>query len=273
MLRILQGLRYDAWQVLRFSRKARGPLSVLRYVADLIGIRWRRLRGLPVSSRESTVFLRGGVQLTYRSNWGDLQSLREVWLDECYRLPFETKADVLVDLGANIGLTSVWLMKHYGFQTLLAVEPSPANARLVRRNLADNAIDAEVIEAAIGPRDGVVFFQEDESSNLGRVADQGRETPMISMPTLLSRLGEGATIDVVKLDIEGGEGPLLAGDLSWTSRVRSLIAEMHPGVIDYPAAVAALERAGYRFIPPHSVFRHSTDAFVSEEVTILAADA
>ena len=119
------------------------------------------------------------------------------------------------------------------------LEPSPANAQLVRLNLERNNVNGQVVEAAVGARDGTAHFQDGLDSNLGHLAsDGGREVPVVSMETLLGRLPSGAQVDLVKMDIEGGEGPLLRENLGWLGRVRSLIAEFHPEVIDYPAAAA-----------------------------------
>jgi len=186
-----------------------------------------------------------------------------VWIDECYRLPFDVRPERVVDLGANIGLTSLWFAHRYGCKTVIAVEPSPANAHLVRLNLESNNVNAEVIEAAVGPRDGTARFHDGVDSNLGQLSsDGGREVKVISMDTLLGRLPSGAQIDVVKMDIEGGEGPLLRENLAWLGRVRSLIAEFHPELIDYPAAIRSIESQGFRYFPAHSVSPDSMDAFL-----------
>jgi hypothetical protein len=66
----------------------------------------------------------------------------------------------------------------------------------------------------------------------------------------------------VKLDIEGGEEALLTGDRSWLRRVRCLMAEFHPDVVDYPALVKLVESEGFRYIPAGSVFPMSADTFV-----------
>jgi len=84
------------------------------------------------------------------------------------------------------------------------------------------------------------------------------------MDTLLGRLPSGAQVDVVKMDIEGGEGPLLKENLAWLGRVRSLIAEFHPEVIDYPAVIRSIESQGFRYIPAHSAGPDSMDAFVRD---------
>jgi FkbM family methyltransferase len=53
-----------------------------------------------------------------------------VWFDEVYRLPFDEPSGTLLDLGANIGLTSVWLAKKYQIERVIAVEPDRTNAIL-----------------------------------------------------------------------------------------------------------------------------------------------
>jgi FkbM family methyltransferase len=236
--------------------------SFLRFAADVVLS--RVARHVPVAKglaeRERTIRVRGGVTLRYRLNRGDMQSLREVWIDEVYRLPFDVAPKLLVDLGANIGLSSVWLARQYGCTTIVAIEPSPENARLARMNLELNNIKAEVVEAAVGASDGTVFFSDEQDSNVGHVASSGRPVRQVSMKSVLEGLGAGAVIDLIKMDIEGGEGPLLeaTADLAWLGRVRSIIAETHRDIIDMPALVRTLESQGFRYLPAHA--GHSFDA-------------
>jgi FkbM family methyltransferase len=209
--------------------------------------------------------VKGGIKLHYRLNRGDMQSIREVWMDECYRLPFDLTLDRLVDLGANIGLTSLWFARRYGCASIVAVEPSPDNARLTRLNLEQNQVRAEVIEAAVGPRDGTALFEDAGDSNMGRLnaGGAGRQVTVVSMATVLGKLPAGVEVDLVKMDIEGGEGPLLGENLAWLGRVRSIIAEFHPTVIDYPAVIKTIEGQGFRYFPPHSAPDfESMDAFI-----------
>jgi FkbM family methyltransferase len=227
---------------------------------------YRVLRVLPRlgnGAPERTVRFRNGIVITYRLNRGDIQGIREIFLDQAYRLPFDCNPSCVVDLGANIGLTSVWLAKTYGATRIVAVEPDPSNAKLVRQNLRANGIDATVIEAAIGSSDGTAFFSNNRESNIGKVASSGNPVTMISMSTLLAQLGEGQMIDVLKLDIEGGEQELLSGNLDWLKRVSAIIAEFHPEVIDYPGCIRAIEGAAFTYLPTNSVFSKSMDAFVN----------
>jgi|SRR5438874_12225785 len=139
-------------------------------------------------NRLREVSLRGDIKIRYRLNKGDLHSIREIWFEEAYRLPFEDRSDVLLDLGANIGMTSVWLAKRFSFTQVIAVEPDPNNAALARQNFELNGIPGQVLEAAIGPRDGEARFKFSELSNLGRLSEDGSLVPMISVGTIIKTL-------------------------------------------------------------------------------------
>lgn len=62
-------------------------------------------------NRRREVRLRGDIKIRYRLNKGDLHSIREIWFEEAYRLPFEGTSGLLLDLGVNIGMASLWLAK------------------------------------------------------------------------------------------------------------------------------------------------------------------
>src|SRR5262245_46133614 len=58
-------------------------------------------------------------------------------------------ARVIVDLGANVGYTSVFFLNAFPDAFVLAVEPDPANADICAKNLAVYGDRARVLEAAI----------------------------------------------------------------------------------------------------------------------------
>jgi FkbM family methyltransferase len=185
------------------------------------------------------------VTICYRLNRGDIQTIREVWIKETYRLPRHAKPEVVVDLGANIGMTSVFLARRHGARYLVAVEPLPENAGLASTNLSLNGVDATVIEAAVGANDGVGYFAAHPDSNLGQVANEGEKVNLLSIDSVLAASPTGRA-DLLKMDIEGGETAVLEGDTSWLERVDSLIVEFHPHVADYAALVRTIEAKGFR---------------------------
>jgi FkbM family methyltransferase len=70
-------------------------------------------------------------------------------------------------------MASIWLANKYAFKSVIAVEPDPTNAALVRENLERNGINCQVLEAAIGPKEGTAGFHFSELSNRGRLSEDG----------------------------------------------------------------------------------------------------
>src|SRR5262249_60625413 len=107
-----------------------------------------------------------------------------------------------------------------------------------------NRVAAEVFEAAVGPRDGTATFEDAGDSNVGHLdaTGAGRPVTVMSMETVLARMPSGAEADLVKMDIEGGEGPLLKENLVWFRGVRSLTTKFHAPLIHYPPAITSYAR-------------------------------
>jgi FkbM family methyltransferase len=256
-------------KALRYTRAIAGDLrdtasyaadfpSALRMGWDLATFRLLEFLWKP-SDKIRRVRIRPDTRLSYRQNKGDIYSIHEIWFEESYRLPVELQPGVLVDIGANIGMTSLWLAKQYDCKRIIAVEPSSGNAAVARENFSNNGIDAVVHEAAAGSRDGSAKFYEVSSSTNGRLVfddDQDADLPVgvvkavpvrvISMATILKSLPPDLPIDLMKVDIEGGEQALLTGDVSWLARVKALLIEFHPSLIDYTRLAGTIEQSGMR---------------------------
>lgn len=211
-------------------------------------------------NRLRDVRLRGDIRIRYRLNKGDLHSIREIWFEEAYRLPFGDPSGVLLDLGANIGMTSIWLSKRFSFTEVIAVEPDPNNAALVRQNLELNGISGQVLEAAVGPREGSAQFEFSELSNLGKLSANGWLVPTISVDTIIKRF-EVTRFALVKIDIEGGEQELFDGPTEWLASTDAIIIEFHPTNVDYPRLTKLVSSRGFRYIPANSVFPGNMDCF------------
>lgn len=216
------------------------------FAPDVLAYRRMRLGRIRSYNDRRRIITRGGTVIHYRRNRGDIQGIREVWLDGAYNVPFGQRPEVVVDLGANIGLTSLFFCEKYAPRRIVMVEPDAANAEVLRANCAQCGPAVDVIVAAVGHEDGTVFFAESEESNLGHVAESGRPVPCISMPSLM-KATELARIDLLKIDIEGGEGQLLTLANDWLELVGSIMVEFHPHVVDEPALIALLRSKGFRY--------------------------
>jgi FkbM family methyltransferase len=166
--------------------------------------------------------------LWLRTVGGDLFVLHEIFGSACYALPFDpSRLKIVVDLGANIGITTLYLAAMAPEARFLCVEPAPRNANLLRRNVAV-VRHAIVVQAAAANESGTVSFDDTRPTWGGKLADDGAlEVRAMSLDDLLDCYVPEGTIDLLKIDIEGAEAELFTGPMAWLDRVDCIIAEIH----------------------------------------------
>ena len=226
--------------------------SASRLRADFFFSRLLRL-GWQAGRDEGRLVRLGGMAIRYRFNRGDLQSLREVLVLEVYAAELGFTPSSVLDLGANIGLTSLWLYRRHGPQAgqtfqLIAVEAAAENAGLAKANLVANRVPAEVIHAAAGLVSGQAWFETRAASNLGRMLDHAEPgavpVTVVGIRDLLAKFPHGR-VDVVKRDTEGGEEALLGHDTTWLEGVRALMVEWHDDRADSRPLIQKVTAAGF----------------------------
>jgi FkbM family methyltransferase len=195
---------------------------------------------------EATVRLRGIGPVIVRNGTSDAYVVSELLDGHSYdglELHAPSDAALVLDLGANTGIVTRWLLHRFPAAQVIAVEPDPETAAVLRRNLA-NQRRATVVEAGIGATAGRAGMTGDGAAIGRRVeAAEAGEVEVLTVPDVLARAGVAgdAPIDVLKCDVEGAERALFAACAPWIGRVRTLAVETHDGytVADVAAAVAA----------------------------------
>lgn len=133
----------------------------------------------------------------------------------------------LVDVGANIGTIAIPAIRRGLFETATAIEPHPDNLRLLRANIALNAVDDRVVvlNYAIGNESGErVFLREVEGdSSTHSIGSDGIPVQTMSLDDL-----DLPSRSLLWMDIEGYEGHALAGAGSLLSSGVPLVSEFHP---------------------------------------------
>lgn len=181
------------------------------------------------------------------SLWSCLDVIvRKRWND----FPAATDTPVIVDCGANIGVSVLHYKRLYPGARIVAFEPDPKFLPVLKSNLARNgAGDVVVVEAAAWTGNGVVPFLC-EGADGSRVVSASEACPgaiPVRSEDLSAYLGD--PVDLVKMDIEGGEFeviPHLGGKLR---QVRNLIVECHLDNGDigrFSRLLGVLASAGFR---------------------------
>lgn len=138
----------------------------------------------------------------------------------------------IVDLGANIGLASVYISAIVPGASVVAVEPDEENCRILRRNcrrlLHDHRL--KVFQAFIAAHDGTAGIDRNRSSwafqKVDTIDADHEAVQCVSMTHVLATSGFDR-IDLLKCDIEGSERELFAACAPWIGRVKHLVVETH----------------------------------------------
>ena len=168
--------------------------------------------------------------LVVRARGSDPEAFRQVVVNRELEFPVTPAPRTILDAGANIGISVRVFAERWPDARIVAIELEAENAALLRRNcaayskvavregglwsgkgwlrLVDSAADAWAFSAAEQPYGGE-----------GAI-------PSYGVADLLDDAGWD-TVDLLKLDIEGAEIPVLRSADRWLHRCRRIVVELH----------------------------------------------
>jgi FkbM family methyltransferase len=148
-------------------------------------------------------------------------------LEQAYRgILARGHTPLILDLGANNGVSARWFTHQYPQASIVAVEPDPENARMCRLNT--DGYPVEVITAAIGGTPGHVSLTTASMGTVSYVTDRTADgqTPVVTVPQILSDRTDHELF-IVKVDIEGFEDDLFASGTDWVAQAHAIMIEPH----------------------------------------------
>ena len=159
--------------------------------------------------------------------------------------------DAVFDVGANVGFYTLLAASRVGPDgKVVAFEPLPDNVRFIQRHLRMNRVEhVQVLQAAVGGRDGTARFERHVSNAMGRVSDGGSmDVEIVSIDSLCDARTIPAP-SLMKLDVEGAELSVLEGASRTLTRSRPIIFLATHGAELHRACCEFLRRAGYTLRP------------------------
>jgi FkbM family methyltransferase len=181
---------------------------------------------------------------------------REIFEQRCYDFAGSGEL-IIIDCGANIGLSSIWLALNYPGAVIEAYEADPSIHSALLRNISSLGLEDRVHahnQAIWTHQNGISFFCEGGAS--GRAAETAHGNGALSAKqlvpsvTLAELLDRQAKIDLLKIDIEGAENHVLCDPAVDLSRVEHLFLEYHSFQDDpqmLPEILSLLKANGFRF--------------------------
>lgn len=156
------------------------------------------------------------------------------------------KGDVVLDIGAHVGLVSIYLAKKHRGITVYSYEPVPENfAKLVCHLWLNDLLErVHPLQLAVTADGGNRVMVRGEHHSGGATAFHAfeREPFTVSSTTVPAILEEHNIhrIRLLKLDCEGAEHEIL-GTADWLERVRHIRGEIHSVPTLHDAVASAAE--------------------------------
>lgn len=176
-------------------------------------------------------FLLHPVKLRARTS--DPFIFRQIMIEDEYCPLKDLRITTMIDLGANIGLSSAWFLSRFPDANAFAVEASPENYASCCENLKSYGNRARVVHGAAWSKAATLVLRRGKHCSTNQVRETEcngiGEFPVQAWGVAnLVEMSGFSQIDLLKIDIEGAEEAIFSADVSgWLPCVRNLCIELH----------------------------------------------
>lgn len=166
-------------------------------------------------------------KITCRTRGTDCQVLIDTFYWK-YHLPQKGLKEnaIILDLGANIGLTACHFAATYSQAKIYAVELDCENYQLALRNIQPWNQRIKLINAAIWNENGFVGYSGESSWAYHVDNSSISKVKSITINSLISTF-DIQNIDYLKMDVEGAESVLFESNLEWLKITKCINIEIH----------------------------------------------
>lgn len=180
-------------------------------------------------------FKHKGHDIYLRPGKSDFNVLNQIFVDTQYdSYNYIKNPQVIVDGGANIGLSTIFFKMQFPDSKVFCIEPEIGNFQMLEKNTVQYE-DVELIRKGLWGSTTSIFlnkgaFTVDNYISLRPTESTIEEISCISIPDLMKEHNLNK-IDILKLDIEGAEKNILSASTGWLDNVGCLMIETHDRMI------------------------------------------
>ncbi len=184
-------------------------------------------------------------RLTFRDNFGDITNLTNLLYRQVYRWKQLSHPGPILDVGANIGMASVWFTHFNPENRVICFEPLPENVAMI----AQNCPQAEIVNAAVGCDVGSMSLSTDSDGVMASLvpnlhASLTRNFQTVTLNKVAQEQGF-SQFSLLKIDAEGMEVEILQGASSLLGNKGQVVIETH-GFERHNACLDLLQQHGYQ---------------------------
>jgi len=173
------------------------------------------------------VFQFPGMKVHYRRPYELLHTYTEIFSKGIYKFRAGKDAPLIIDCGANIGMSMLYFKKLYPKAQVIVFEPDTNNFSLLQKNAKENNLtDVTLHQSAVWTANGTLSFASN-ASEASHIATDGSGSQIVQSVRLADLIAAADKIDFLKIDIEGAEWPVIQDCAPYLGKVSNLFLEYH----------------------------------------------
>ena len=162
----------------------------------------------------------------------------------------KSSPEIIIDLGANVGLFSLYALSLWSSAQVHSLEPNLSTYNVLHHNQKINpGLNWHTYQYAVWEQDGEISFETGKVSTSSRVmpGQSGGKVPAITLDTFFSKYVNSPVLSLVKIDIEGAEEAVLRSSTHLLGRIQNLVIEVHPEHCDQDYVISVL-RSSFKYL-------------------------
>ncbi len=192
-----------------------------------VGFSWmqtRIVKNLPLDKNQSISFYNHTLFFKRRDEL--LNSINEIFIEEIYKQKLPSDA-YIIDCGANIGLSVIYLKKLFPDSTIIAFEPDESNCQILTKNVASFDLNkVELKQEAVWIENTTLSFSN-TSTQMSRIETSKDGSSIIIVKAVKLKDFLNRQVDFLKIDIEGAEYEVMKDIDENLKNVNHLFVEYH----------------------------------------------
>jgi len=192
-----------------------------------------------------------GEKFTFTDNISFIDAYNEIFINEIYKFRTDENSQekLIIDCGANIGLSALYFSEKYPNHEIICFEPDPIIFEILEQNLSTRKNNGIVLKnkAIWISEDDLTFFRDGamagsffESLNRSKIKVQSEK-----LSKYLNR-----KVDLLKIDIEGAEVEVLKANELLLENVNNIFVEYHSYIgreQQLDIILKVLTKSGFRY--------------------------
>ena len=163
----------------------------------------------------------------YHHGLAFFETYKEIFHEGIYDFKPQSSKPLIIDCGANMGLSVLYFSKNHPDAKIIAFEPDEQIVPFLRKNICSQELgNVHLIQKAVWIEESVLDFYTDNGMG-GRIGTKYQEQPPKRIRSVKLRDYLNQPVDMLKMDIEGAEYSVLNDCEDKLNNINHIFVEYH----------------------------------------------